>query len=208
MIRLLPAGGTALVMVGVGLTFPALVVWVGQGTIPRLGWVILSLAAVLALCGSGAVLLGLRRPDGAAMPAPVRAVVAGNILFVACCAMETSDRLLRQDGRIGYWTTVAFAPAILLLCGLLTARRWAWWVARGFSALIVLWCIAVLAVLPVADLRGNGGPIRWWGRIYVAGVTLVFAGIAAYVFRSLGRVEVKGHFRVLGKVECGGHANA
>jgi len=45
-------------------------------------------------------------------------------------------------------------------------------------------------------LRGNGGAAPWWGRIYAASVTLVFASISAYAFRSLGRAEAKTYYGI------------
>ncbi|HJT79076.1 MAG TPA: hypothetical protein VJ739_17905 [Gemmataceae bacterium] len=194
MSRLLRAGGASTVLVGVGLSVPALVArWEGRGT-PALGVVVVLLAGVLVLCGSAAILLGFRRPRGTTMPPPVRAVAAGNILLLAFCAMETSDRLLRQEGRIFYWTTFLLVPTLVLLGGVLLARRWAWWTARVVTAVFTLWFVGVLGLVPFADLRGNDGPVPWWGRLYMAGLTLLFAGISAYVFHALGRAEVRNYF--------------
>jgi hypothetical protein len=201
MTRLLIAGGASTAMVGVGLIFPAVVAWREQGATSNLGVVIVSLAGVLAVCGLAAILLGFRRWSGVTMPAPVRAVVTGNILFVAFCALETSDRLLRQEGRIFYWTTVLFVPALLLLCGVILARRWAWWAARGLTAMFVLWLVGFMVLIPFADLRGNDGPVPWQGRIYMASVTLVFASISAYVFHALGRAAARDYFGMSGGAE-------
>ncbi len=194
MTRLLLAGGSATVMVGVGLIFPAVVEWLEQGTISNLGVVVVSLAGVLVLCGLAALLLGFRRWGGFSMPAPVRAVVAGNILFLAFCALETSDGLLRQEGRIFYWTSVLFLPALLLHCGVLLARRWAWWTARGVTAIFVLCFAGFIVLIPFADLRGSDGPVPWWGRMYMVGVSLIFVSISAYAFHALGRTEAREYF--------------
>jgi hypothetical protein len=94
---------------------PALVTRLEQRASSALGVAAVLLAGVLVLCGSAAILIGFRRSRGATMPAPVRAVVTGNILLLAFCAMETSDRLLRQEGRIFYWTTLLFVPTLVLL---------------------------------------------------------------------------------------------
>lgn len=42
--------------------------------------------------------------------------------------------------------------------------------AKGSSA-STLWFVGFLLVIPFAHLRGNGGAIPWWGRIYAASVT-------------------------------------
>jgi len=128
------------------------------------------------------------------MPPSVRAVVAGNTLFLAFCALETSDGLLRQGGRFLYWTSIAFAPALWLHYGLVFARSWAWWTARGVASFFVLWFLGFTAIIPFADLRGSDGPVPWWGRLYMMGLSFVFASISACVFLALGRSDVRGFF--------------
>jgi hypothetical protein len=203
MTRLLLAGGASTVMVGVGLIFPALVEWLEQGAISNLGVAVVSLAGVLVLCGLAAIHLGFRRWGGFSMPGPVRAMVTVNILFLAFCAVETSDGLLRQEGRIFYWTSVLFVPALLLHCGVLLAQRWAWWTARGVTAIFVLWFVGFIALIPFADLRGSDGPVPWWGRMYMVGLTLVFASISAYAFHALGRAEARNYFGMSRRAEPG-----
>jgi len=146
---------------------------------------ILILGGLIAL-GCGFQTLRLR-----SIPAPVRAAITANALFLAFCALEFSDGLIRQGGRVFYWTSVLFLPALVLFYGQVSARRWAWWGARIVTGLAVVWFIGFLAMVPFVHLQGNGGAIPWWGRIYVAGVTLVFAGISVYAFRSLGRAEAR-----------------
>jgi prepilin signal peptidase PulO-like enzyme (type II secretory pathway) len=102
--------------------------------------------------------------------------------------------LVRRQGRIFYWTTVLFLPAVLLLTGVLLARCWAWWTARGVTAIFVLCFVGFIAMIPFGDLRGSEGPVPWWGRVYMMGVTLIFASVAAYVFRALGHSETKAYF--------------
>jgi hypothetical protein len=211
MTRLFCAGGASSILVGVGLIVPALAARAETGDTSALAVAILALAGLLVVCGAAGILFGFRRTRAVAIPAPVRAVVAGNILFLAFCAMETSDRLLRQDGRIFYWTTLLFAPTLLLLAGVLMAQRWAWWTTRAMTAASTLWFVGFLAVIPFADLHGNDGPAPWWGRIYVAGVTLVFASISAYVFHALGRAEARNYFGMArngGPVDGCGAGNA
>jgi hypothetical protein len=129
------------------------------------------------------------------MASGVRAAVAANSLLLAFCALELSDRLVRQEGRFFYWTTVLFLPALLLFYGLLSARAWAWWTTRGLAAVSCLWFLVFVAVIPFADLRGQEGPVPWYGRIYMAGVSSVFAGVAAGAYWSLGRAEARRYFQ-------------
>jgi Zn-dependent protease len=133
------------------------------------------------------------------MPAPVRAVVMANAILLAFCALEVSDGLIRSEGRVFYWTTILFVPAIVLHGGLVVGQRWAWWVARGLAALGVLWFAGFLVLVPFADLHGPDGPIPWWGRVYTALVTIVFVSIFAYAFRALGHDEARRHFGLPGR---------
>jgi hypothetical protein len=207
MARLLLVGGASTIMVGVGLTLPAITRWLEQGTLSTAGVVIVSLACVLVLFGLGAILLGFRQWTGLSTPSPVRAVVMGSTLFLAFCALETSDGLLRQGGRVFYWTSVLAVPALLLHCGLILARGWAWWTARGMAALFVLWFVGFTVLIPFVDLRGSSGPVPWSGRVYMIGVSLVFASISAYVFHALGRSEARDYFGMSRKVEPGEASN-
>jgi hypothetical protein len=188
-------------LVGVGVIVPALVARLEQRAPSALGVAAVLLAGVLVLCGSAAILLGFRRPRGAAMPAPVRALATGNVLLLAFCAMETSDRLLRQEGRIFYWTTILLVPELVLLCGVLLAQHWAWWAMRAVTAAFTLWSAGFLVLIPFADLRGNDGPVPWWGRLYVTGLTAVFGGISAYVCLALGRAEAQNYFGTARRAE-------
>ena len=131
------------------------------------------------------------------MPAPVRVAVTGNILFLTFFALEISDGLIRQGGIIPLLSSGFFLPTLLLLYGLLWGRRWAWCTARGVAAIFTLWFLGFVAVIPFADLRGSQGPVRWWGRVYMVGVSLMLASILACVFRALGRPDTKGYFGLL-----------
>ncbi|MBI3878541.1 MAG: hypothetical protein HY301_00550 [Verrucomicrobia bacterium] len=194
--RLLLVLGILAASSGAAGMLPAITAWQERGTFEWQVGVVFSLALLLLLGGAFAIWRGLRRPPVAPIPAPVRAVIAGNLFFLAFCALETSDRFVRQGGRMTYWTTLLYLPALVLLVGLLRAQRWAWWVARGVTALATLWFVAFLAMVPFVHLTGNGGSVPWWGRIYVAGVTLVFAGISAYAFWSLGRDGAREYFGI------------
>ncbi len=155
---------------------------------------VVSLGGILIAGGGATGLWACRRFRGGAMPAPVRATVMATIVFLSFCGLEFSDGLLRQDGRVFYWTSVLFLPALGLLYGLVSAHRWAWWVARIVSALAVLWFVAFMVLIPFADLRTDGVPVPWRGRLYMIGVSLCFASIAAYAFRSLSLSEAKKYF--------------
>jgi hypothetical protein len=109
-------------------------------------------------------------------------------------ALEFSDGLVRQGGRIFYWTSVLFLPALLLLYGLVSERRWAWWTARSMTAIFTLWFVGFMAIIPFADLRGSDGPVPWWGRVYMVGVSLIFASMTAYAVHALGRAEARDYF--------------
>jgi hypothetical protein len=171
--------GRELTRVGIGIT------WAGY---------------VLIACGAAAVCVGWR--GGAPlMPSGVRATVAANAVFLAFFALELSDRVIRQDGRVFYWTTFLLLPAGLLFCGLLAAQRWAWWTSRIAFALGTLWFLGFLAVIPFAPLQTDVGPVPWYGRLYMAGVTLAFAGILACAYWSLGRSESRKYFGLMPRKE-------
>ncbi len=127
----------------------------------------------------------------------VRATVKANVVLLVFFALELSDRVVRQEGRIFYWSTLLFLPAGLLFCGLLAAQRWAWWISRGAFALGALWFLLFLAVIPFAPMQGGGGPVPWYGRLDMAGATLAFASILACAYRSLGQSETRRYFGLL-----------
>ena len=60
-----------------------------------------------AMLAAGIVLMawGFRRPKPARLPGPVRMAITVNVLFLSFCSLEFSDGLVRQDGRLLYWTT-------------------------------------------------------------------------------------------------------
>jgi peptidoglycan/LPS O-acetylase OafA/YrhL len=149
------------------------------------------------LIGSGVAAAVLsRRWHSTAMPGGVRAAVAANALILAFLALELCDRSVRQDGRLFYWTTFLLPPALVLFIGLVSARTWSWWVARCVTALGALWFLLFLLMVPFAPLEADGIPAPWYGRVYVATVTLVFALILGAAFRALGRPEAREYFRI------------
>lgn len=194
--RLLLVSGILCAALGVGGMVPAIVGWLGGGAMPRQGYTTLAIGLTLFLGGACILWGALRRllSAGVLIPAPVRAVMAANVLFLTFCALETSDGLIFRGGRIVYWTSFLFVPALLVLYGQVLGQRWAWWVARALAAISALWFIGFIAVIPFADLRSGGAPVPWWGRLYMAGVTLVFASISAFAFHSLGHADARRYF--------------
>jgi hypothetical protein len=179
---------------GVGLVLPVVVARLESGAFTAVGVGVGSVGCGLIASGIAAFLAGGLGRGGSAMPSGVRAAVAANVLFLGFFALEFSDGLVRQGGRIVYWNTFLFPPALLLYYGLLSARRWAWWTGRGLTALSSLWFLGFVAVIPFAELKGEGGPVPWYGRVYMACVSLAFAGILAGAYWSLGRPEARSYF--------------
>ena len=200
---LLLVSGTLGLALGVGGSFPVIVGWLGGGGLSSLGMAALAVGIALIVVGIGIVLgsLGGVRRGGVLVPAPVRAVIAANLLFLAFCALELSDGLVYRHGRIFYWTTVLFVPALVVLYGQVLAQRWAWWVVRVAAIGAVLWFVGFMFLLPFVELKANGASVPWYGRLYMEGVTLVFAGIAGYAFYSLGSAEARRYFGSVGEVE-------
>jgi len=194
--RLLLVSGILVAALGVGGTFPAIVGWLGRGGMERQGYAVLATGLALIVCGAGMIWSAIRRLRGAtvSIPAPVRAVIAANVCFLAFCALETSDGLLFRGGRILYWTSVLFLPALAVLYGQVLGQPWSWWVARVLAALATLWFVGFIAVIPFADLRSDGAAVPWYGRLYMAGISLAFASISAYAFHSLGRTVSRSYF--------------
>jgi hypothetical protein len=196
--RILLGVGLAAVLMGAGLIGPVIAAWLDRGRVTGLG--IGFLAAVCFTAGGiTAAVLGVRR-GVTGMPSGVRAAVAANALVLAFLALELSDRAVRQDGRLFYWTTFLLPPALLLFGGLLAARRWSWWAARWIAAFGVFWLLGFLLMVPFAPLQADGVPAPWYGRVYVAGVTLAFAGVFFAAFRALGGREARGYFFGVGPV--------
>jgi hypothetical protein len=196
MARLRIVSGLLGVSMGIGGMTPAIVRWLGAGAIDRAGCWVIAVALSLVVCGIAGIVSGFRVRDAesAALPSAVRAAIVCNVLFLAFCALEASDGLLRQGGRIMYWTTALFAPALVLLYGQVLAQRWAWWVARAVAAIAAVWFLGFIVLIPFANLQSAGQPVPWQGRLYMTAVSLVFASIAIHAFRSLGRTDARKHF--------------
>lgn len=185
--RFKAATGLLLTAAGLVWMIPVSKRWVERGSLDSKELAIAAIGPILIAVGMAVVSRGISRLRD--IPPPVRAILLANGLFVAFCAMELCDRLVREDGRIGYWTTVAFLPALGVFYGQLSGQKWAWWTARVVVAIFTIWFLVILCIIPFGHLYGPAGKIPWWGRIYACTVTLVFASISAYVFRLLGRRE-------------------
>jgi hypothetical protein len=194
--RFLVPSGMLAMLTGAALILPVAVALVETGVLSPVGIGVISVSCILLACGMTAVVLGFRQQHGSGMPSGVRSAVAVNVLFLAFFALEFSDRVIRQDGRIIYWSSFLYLPALLLFYGLLTARPIAWRTFRGAAALGTLWFLGFVALIPFANLQSNGVPVPWQGRVYMACVSLVFAGILAGAFWSLGRPETRNYFRL------------
>jgi len=156
--------------------------------------VVVSIAVLLIMGGGTMAIRAFRRSRNGDMPAPVRATTMATIIFLAFCGLEFSDGLIRQDGRVFYWTSVLFLPALALLYGLVAAQRWAWWTTRVVAVLAVVWFVAFTLMIPFADVRAEGVRVPWQGRLYMGAVSVMFASLAAYAFRALGRSEAREYF--------------
>jgi hypothetical protein len=196
MARSLLVGGFTAALMGAGMSVPLATAYAESRPMTGISFSLLLFACALIVCGVAAVLGGLRQRRGSSLTSGVRVAVVANSLFLAFCVLESSDGLVRQQGRVFYWTTVLFFPALMILYGLLSARWWAWWSARGLTAVACLLFLVVVGLIPFGDIRGEQGPAPWYGRVYMVCVSLVFAGTAASVYRSLGAAESRRYFSV------------
>lgn len=186
-------------MAGIGFIIPAVVARLETGRLSAAGIGFIVAGLMFLVAGLAAVAVGFRVRRGERMPGAVRAALLVNLLLLMFLALELSDRTVRQEGKLFYWTTFLLPPALLLFVGLVAGRRWAWWAARGLAACGTLWFVGFLAIVPFAPLQANGVPAPWYGRVYVATLTVFFAAIFATWFRTLGSSEARKHFGLLGQ---------
>ena len=196
MARWLTVCGFAAALMGAGMIVPLATAYAESRPTTHISVTVLLIACSLIVCGVAALLVSHRQRRRSSLPSAVRIAVIVNVLFLAFCLLELSDGLVRQEGRVFYWTTVLFFPALIILCGMLSACGWAWWTARGLSALASLLFLITVGLVPFADVRGQDGPAPWYGRAYMVCVSLTFAGAAASVYRSLGATEARTFFGV------------
>lgn len=189
--HLIPSTGLLAAISGAAWLIPAIAAKVERGELKVQEYAVASVGLLLIVGGAIALWLGFSELRKGAMPPPVRAALMGNGLLIAFCMLEFSDGLLRQGGRVFYWTSILFLPALALFYGQVLAQQWAWWAARLLTALFTLWFVVFLLMIPFVHLRGPDGVIPWWGRIYVAAVTLTFASVSGYAFSSLGCAEAR-----------------
>lgn len=194
--HLFPVGALA-GLTGAALMPPVIVARLEDGVLTPLGIGIVSFGCAMILGGAAAVSIAFWRPVGSGLPSGARMAVTATILILAFLALELSDRLILRDGKLFYWTTFLFPPAVLLFCGLVDGRTWAWWVARGSAALGVTWFLVFLAMIPFVHLQAEGVPIPWYGRIYMGCVTVALAAILAAAFCALGRPDTRNYFGLI-----------
>lgn len=194
MARAFFAFGSLAILTAPALVFPVVVGWLEHGEVPGVGIGLGVVSCALLVLGVVAIWTGYRRRKGATMPSGVRAAITANILILSFFALELSDRLVRQEGKIVYWSTFLSLPALLLMCGLVAARPWAWWISRIATSLAALWFLVFIAVIPFASLHTDEGPTPWYGRVYMVCVSLAFAGVMYGAFWSLGRPATRSYF--------------
>ena len=190
----LGAVGTAAVAVGIGLVPPVLLRRLEHGETSAAGWAILLGAAGLTWGGLVVLCRRMRRGE-VRMPSAVRSADAAGLFVLGFCALEFADGVVRQGGRLVYWTSALFLPALATHFGLVLACPWAWKVARLGAAVAAAWFLGFLFLIPFVDLRGEGRPVPTSGRIYMSAVTIGFAVVAATAFRALGHGQARAYFR-------------
>jgi len=197
MARWLLSGGISAGMVGVALIVPAIVERLEKGTFEGLAVAVIAVGSALVLAGLAAAVFGAFQCRELTMPAGVRIAVMANIVFLACFALKISDGLSRRGGAIHPIGWTMFGPTLLLLCGLLSARRWAWWIARGVAAIVIVLFLGFAVLIPFADLHAEQGPVPWWGRLYMICVSLILAGLLSGGFLSLSGPPARNYFGLL-----------
>ncbi len=181
------------VVTGIAMAVPAVTDSLENEQLKNSSLFVLCVAGALLATGLWGFVIGWRAPH-AHLPSSVRAVVTANVIVLAFCALELSDRIVRQNGELFYWSTFLYPPALIMFFGLITARRWAWWTARALAVVAALWFLVFCAMIPFVHLQANGVPTPWYGRVYMVCVSLGFAGVAVLANRALGDATTRQHF--------------
>lgn len=192
----LPAAAAALLM-GVAALPPVILDTLERGGPTSIGILVTLIGCPLTVFGVTALVMGIRRTPVSNMPSGARIVATANVLFLAFFTLELSDLLVRQNGKMIYWTNFLFLPSLILFWGLLTTRRWAWWMARGIAALGVLWFLAFSLLIPFGNIQRDGVPASWEQRAYMICASLLFAGVLTCAFWSIGRLETRSYFGLI-----------
>lgn len=121
------------------------------------------------------------------MPASVAIAAAVLILFLALFALEVSDSWV-ADGSLAR-SAFFFPPTVVLFCGLLTRRLWAWWSIRVLTLLGTMW-FAFWVVVSAVGWFGGEAMLRVW----IGGVSLWLGGSLVVCFQMLGRPAARGYF--------------
>src|SRR5215217_6472371 len=128
MSRLICVSGILAAFMGAASLLPAVARWLEHEGFGPQGYTVIVIGLLLICSGAITTAWGFRAARFDAIPPPVRAAIAGNGLIVSFCALELSDGLIRQGGRVFYWTSFLFLPALVLFYGQLLGKRWAWWI--------------------------------------------------------------------------------
>lgn len=189
-------GGSLIALSGLAIFPPVVMARFEQQGLSKMGMAAGAIGFAMIVIGLLLVQRGRKNATEEAMPSAVRMAVTGIAILAVFFALELCDRLVRQDGRIFYWSTFLLPPVLLLYAGLLARQRWAWWISRGFTGFAMLWFAGFIVVVPFAPLEADGVPAPWYGRVYVAGVSLAFAVIFALAWRSLAKPETRAYFGI------------
>lgn len=192
--RIAFTGGILLISMGVTWLFPYIFEYLQGNSISSLGQNFIWVSPFFIAMGTISLWVSRNQKTQEKVPSTVRMTNTATILFLSFCSLEFSDGITRQDGRVFYWTSVLFLPFLVLLFGVITEKKWAWWIARGSSLLLALGFIVMIGAIPFGDLQKDGVPIGPLGRLWMVGVTSVFLSVTIAVFLALGRKDTIHYF--------------
>lgn len=126
----------------------------------------------------------------AALPRSVLFVALVIIAFAGLLALEISDSFVRHDGQIA--RSLFVLPVVLvLLRGLLTRRRWAWYAIR-----VVAFLAAVLYAGSSAGVWIFSSQLQVGLRVWISGVGLGLFALVVSAYTAMGRRPARDYFRV------------